>query len=349
MALVAGWGFWYDPATGQKYADPNGQTRLDVTGSVNLIASDPAHNYITYTPSPTANRTSGQASGAYQSAPSPVVKPDTRNNPGAKAYIKAVLEEYGLGSLATWAWQKWLDGAEIDQILLEMRARPEYKARFPAMEILSKKMRAITEAEYIAYERTTAQLMRQVGLPVGFYDQPSDFTALIAGEVSITELSDRLTTYAMAAYSTPANDRAELERLYGIGPGDLIAFFIDPARAWPIIQKQWTASQIAGAAQRTGFGALTAPQAEQIGAYGTTEQDAEEAFGRLVAMREIFQPQTPAELAINEAEQLGAMFGMDVAAQEKIARQQQRRIAEFEAGGGFTATKEGFVGVGEAR
>src|SRR5439155_190652 len=81
----------------------------------------------------------------------------------AKAAIQSALDAYGLGSLATFAWNEYLAGKPVEQIMLDIRATPDYQARFPAMATLAKQGRAITESQYVDYERNAYSLAQAVG------------------------------------------------------------------------------------------------------------------------------------------------------------------------------------------
>ena len=65
-------------------------------------------------------------------APAPVNEMDQRD---ALAYIKEVLETYGLGSEADWAWEEIISGKGKEQIFQDLRQRDAYKARFSGMQI----------------------------------------------------------------------------------------------------------------------------------------------------------------------------------------------------------------------
>ena len=79
--------------------------------------------------------------------------------------LQSAFSQYGLQSLFPKIQEFARRDLTEDGVLLELRKTPEYKARFPAMEALAQKQRAITEAEYIEFERNAAQLERAYGLP----------------------------------------------------------------------------------------------------------------------------------------------------------------------------------------
>ena len=95
----------------------------------------------------------------------------------------------------------------IEQILLELRETPEYKTRFPAMDALSKRGRAISEAQYINYEQSAAAVFKAAGLPAGFYDTPDDFSRFLTNDVALPELQKRVEAYQDVAFSQPPEVR----------------------------------------------------------------------------------------------------------------------------------------------
>lgn len=265
----------------------------------------------------------------------------------ARSIIYGFLDTYGLGNLASWAWEKVKAGEPIEQILLEMRDTSEYKARFPAMESLAQRGEALSEAQYIDLERTYSQLSRQYGLPSGFYDQPDDFTNLITKGVSPTEYSQRLQLFQSTAFDTDPTVRSELQRLYNITPGDLTAFFIDPDRALPYLTQKVSAAEVAAASQRSGFGDITGAEAELYSML--TPAQAGQGFGSLATLREVTS-ELPGEAApgMDRARTLAGVLGGNTEAQAEIQRRSAQRSAAFAGRGGFQSTRQGVSGVGSA-
>ena len=263
----------------------------------------------------------------------------------ARAILEAALATYGLSSLASWAWERWLNGQAIEQIFLDLKATPEYKARFPAMATLAGKGRAISEAEYINIEGAYTSLARQYGLPTGFYDQADDFAGWIAGEVSPAELSTRLQQYQALVYDVDPTVRAELNRIYGISDGDIAAYWIDPNKALPFLSQKFGAAQTAGASQRSGFGALSQGEAEL---YGNLEPgQAAQGFGLLAGLGEVTgQLVGESEAGMARDQSLAGVLGGNQPAQAELERRARSRRAVFEQGGGFATSRQGVSGAG---
>lgn len=334
-----GWGFkWFSPSGG-------GINAPDV---IVWKPTDPEP----YVPGSTGSTPGTGGVGQGTQTPSPT-NPTGLDNAGAsaKAIIDGFLGQYGLQTLSAWAWQKWQSGATIDQIMLELRATPEYKQRFPAMEALAQKGHAMSEAQYINYETSAKQIMRAAGLPEGFYDQPDDFSKLLSNEVGLPELQSRIQAYQTLAYQSPPEVLDAWHNLYGLSSGELVATFIDPDRAQPLIEQRLAAAEAAGWSAKTGFGALSKDQAEALAKLGLTPDQFQAQFGKLATQRGLMDPLTgTTDQGVGQQTMLDAAFGANADAQRKLEEAKGARLSEFAGGGGGAATdRTGVVGAGSAR
>ena len=272
---------------------------------------------------------------------------DEPRSSDAKARIMSVLGEYGLESLGDWVWQQLLEGRSDAEIMQDVRLTPEFKARFPAIEARTKAgLPPLSPGEYVSYERQARQIMRAAGLPETFYDTADDFTNYLSGDVSISELNDRIQMGRQAVFEAPPEVRDALMRDYGATEGELTAFFLDPDRALPLVEKQWRAAQISGAGTRTGF-ATTRQQNDRLADLGVTAEQAQQGFGVLGDSRELFASIDRTEDVIDADTQLGAVFEGNSAAQRRIEQRRAKRKAAFQGGGSFAASQTGVVGLGD--
>jgi hypothetical protein len=279
--------------------------------------------------------------------PSPA-KPLSTDQASAKDAITSFLGQYGLEALGTFAWNEYLNGTPLSQIMLDIRKTPEYQARFPAMATLAQNGQAMTEQQYMSLEQSYRDIFHSYGLPAGFYDQPADFAKFMEGNVSPAELQSRVQAYTTAV-SGDTETLNQLSKLYGdVGhsnnpQGDLLAHYLDPNAAAPLLAQQLAGAQFASAGVRSGFGQVTAAQALQYGAQaGTTAAQAEQGFGALVHGRELMTG-LPGENQgdISQQTQLGAEFGGSATDQEVLSRRAQLRVAEGSGGGGFSQNRRG--------
>jgi hypothetical protein len=310
-------------------------------------------------PAPPANPTpitpSGPATGGPYNGPPPTgqrgtgtqTPPPVNQNPGdspALARIRALLDSYGLGSLADWAWQQLIAGRDETQVAQDLRERQEFKDRFAGMETRRQRgLAPMSPEEYVAWERQAAQMMRSYGMPPGFYDHPSDFADLIGKDVSVNELEQRLASYADAAYKAPQQTRDQLRQLYGVDETNIAAFFADPDRGWQTIERQVRAAQVSGAAQSQQFGQLTSAEAEALAAEGLDAEAANRVFGELANSREVTgQLAGESDAGMTREQQLAAAGGSAQALRELEARR-RRRQAAFEGGGSFANSEAGLA------
>ena len=170
----------------------------------------------------TTNR-AGVTSPATSPAPLPAAPAGT-----VPDYLLAMFQQYGLGDLAAWYVRRVTEGATDAQLAAEIYDQPAYQRRFPAMAALRQRGRAITEAEYMAVERSYRDSLAAYGLAGSVYDQQDTFTRLIESEVSVRELEERISDAKMVVDSTDPNVKNALLTNYGISSADLLTYALDP-------------------------------------------------------------------------------------------------------------------------
>lgn len=271
----------------------------------------------------------------------------------AVAYLNELLSSYGLGELSNWAYEQVIAGnspAMVRQLLWE---QPAFKRRFKVIfDRRDRGLPPISVDEVLDYERSARQLFQAAGLPPGFYDSPDDFYSFLVNDVSLSELNSRVEIARDYVYRSDPTVRQEARRLYGLTEGQEIAYVLDRSRALPLIQSQFLAAQNAGASLRSGYGQLNRTEAERLAALGIDPNRAEQGFGALVASRQLFQALPGLEEAeddITREDQLGAAFGGNAKARERLERRGESRVAAFRGGGGFVTDREGFAGLGSTR
>lgn len=267
----------------------------------------------------------------------------------ARGILNTALTQFGLSSLADWAWKQYTKGSSVDQIILDLRERPEYKARFPAMEELSKQGHALSESQYIAQEQQYAQIMHAAGLPPGFYDKPADYAELFTSNLSPAEVQSRVTNGFAAVANAPAEVRAEFSNFYGVsGDAALAAWFLNPDKAEPALEQQVAAATIGGTGVRFGIHADLGT-ATQLAQQGVTADQAQSGFGTLEHQKGLFNENVDETQNLDVAKEgIGAQFGLSAAAIDEVQRRQQARQAAFQGSGGALATTKGAIGLGEA-
>lgn len=256
--------------------------------------------------------------------------------------MKGLLEQYGLSTLYTRVVDFIKAGYDAESIMTLIRTTPEYKQRFPAMEALGRKGRAISEAEYISYEKTAAGLERRYGLPAGML--MNNVTGLLENEVSPAELNDRVVLAASASLEVPQDVRDTFTQYYNIGQGGLTAYFLDPGIATPLLEKQYATARIGTEAMRQGVG-IDVGIAQNLQELGVSTEQAREGFGAVARSRELSQGRGD---VVNQRQLISGLVAGDQQAQQDIERAVGGRLGRFQGGGEFLTTGQGAVGLGTA-
>lgn len=222
-------------------------------------------------------------------------------------------------------WQSVYTPAQIVSDLLPTTT--VYKQRFSANEARIKAgLAPLSASEYIATERAYRSIMRDAGLPNGFYDSADDFSRFIANDVSATELKQRVDSAAKAVNNADPFYRQALQQMYGIDEGMMVAQMLDPDRALPLIEKQAKAVEFGQAAIAQGLATDTA-RFEALGAQPVaTGYSATQGFGAIASM-------------LPATERLGQIYGEEynqATAEQEVfgglasARRKRQKLGELE-------------------
>ena len=265
----------------------------------------------------------------------------TETQQSAFDVIRDLLDTYGLSELADFVGNYIVEQDVIDENVLigQIRQQPAYQQRFAANEARrAAGLNVLSEGQYIALENTYRQYLRASGLPTGFYDSNDDFQNLIANDVSPGELAERVNQGYEAIRFADPEVISQMQELYGVGEGELAAYFLDPERATPTLLRQARSAQIAGTFVQQADMQLTQAQALQLEAAGVSPEQARAGAQAITGAQELFAalPGQTGE-AITQEEQIAGVFGTSAAAQQRIRQRTRERQAEFEAGGGFAA------------
>jgi hypothetical protein len=270
--------------------------------------------------------------------------------------LKSILDYYGLSGLVGVLGDRIKDDPTLvdDPVVLltSIRDTPEYKTRFKANEL--RRARGLPEKspfEIVQMENTYRETLRANSLPRGFYDTQEDFNNFIGSDVSPAELNARVSQGYNAVLQAEPGTKAELQRLYGLGEGDIAAFFLDPERFnQSDAIKKAQAAQVASEARRQAGFTVDVGTAESLAAEGVDRGTAARGFQQLGATQELFTATQAGEDTISQEEQIAGTFGTSGAAAQRIATRRRRRQAEFEQGGSFAGqgpTSTGLSTVGQ--
>jgi hypothetical protein len=267
---------------------------------------------------------------------------------GQSAYdiLLSEFNQYGLGSLVEPLKNLIISGPSSSELTLALRATDAYKKRFAAnAERVKKGLSALDESVYIGLEDKYQTLMRNYGLPASYYSKDSmgrqeGFEKFIAGDVSPTELEDRILTAQNRVINAPAEVSTALKQFYpDITNGDILAYTLDPEKGLSEIKRKVTAAEIGGAAIGAGLG-TTAARAEELAKYGVTGAVARQGYQAAVPLIErgrqlsAFYQESPYTQATAEEE----LFNLSGAAEATAQRKKISALetAEFSGRSGLT-------------
>lgn len=277
--------------------------------------------------------------------------PDTEVS--ARQTIRDYLIRFGLDpGMADQVWDKAIqsdfygmpgyEDAWNNDVYQAIRATPQYKAAYPVIDQLNASGRPITEGDYLAYTRDVQAKVKQYGLPAGVFDTPDFIGRMLLNDVSAGEADRRIAQASSVVYSMPQSVKDAFIG-QGASNGDLIAAWLNPDDALPVIEQKLAKAQVTGAANEQGVG-ITADQAANLAARGVGYDDARQGFARVSSMGGL-------SAGLGQAETIGqpgltdAVFG-DAGAAQKAERVQDSRRKRFTGQGGAAASNQGVSGLG---
>jgi hypothetical protein len=238
--------------------------------------------------------------------------------------INNLFSSYGLQSLAGKIFEYIQNGYSADTISILLQDSSEYKQRFAGNEMRKQKgLPVLSPAEYLSVESSYRQLMRQAGLPQGFYDQPSDFNDFIGKDIAPTEVKTRIDLASQATALAHPQYKEALQKMYGLTDSQITAYFLDEDKALPILQKQAAAAAIGAEALKRGL--TISEQSENYALSGVTQQQAAQAYGTIAQQLPGYQQFAGSfgeQVSQSDFEQ--AMFGGGAAGQEDPTHKLER-------------------------
>ena len=177
----------------------------------------------------------------------------------ARVVFSATLKQLGFSQIQidslipqVTQWQSIYTPAQIVSDLLPNTT--VYQERFAANQTRIKNgMKPLSPSEYLSAEESYRSVMRDAGLPAGFYDSSDDFNGFIANDMSPYETKLRVNAAAQAVNNSDPAYKQALRDIYGIDEGMMVAQMLDPERALPLIEKQAKAVEFGTAAVKQGL------------------------------------------------------------------------------------------------
>jgi len=244
-------------------------------------------------------------------------------NRNAFMALETVFKQYGLESLAGNIYNYVKNGYSSDTISILLQDTPEYKDRFAANDARVKAgLPVLSPADYISTENAYRQMLRQSGLPEGFYDSNKDFTEWLAKDVSPTEVQSRVDLATQATALANPYYKQALNAL-GIDDGHMSAYFLDADRSLPLLQKAAATAQIGAAALQSGL-TFNQTYAEQLATSGVTSAQAQQGYSQVAN-------------ELGTMQNLGGLYG-------QAWTQSQSEESTFGTNAGASAQKASLIG-----
>ena len=204
----------------------------------------------------------------------------------AFALIQQTMQGYGFTTEEWDQLSKYIEGALINpkigpnQMVLELRALPVYKARFSGNETrVAAGLNALSEANYINQENSYAEYFKAGG--VAELGTRAMYGKLIGGAVAPTEVGKRINMAVDRVQKADPEILKQLSTYYtNITDANLVSYFLDPASVLPELEKKVSIAEIGTAAKEAGmdygFGRI-----EDLQAYGVDRAQAIAGYGNI--------------------------------------------------------------------
>ena len=220
-----------------------------------------------------------------------------------------------------------------------VRSTQTWKDRFGAVTQARKDKgySYLSEADIVGLEDSYRESLSRYGLPTGFYDSPDDFQKWIADDVSPSEVLERAEIASQVANRLDEGTRTAFKDYYGVGSGDLTAYFLDRTRATDLLTKQVAAAQLGAEATDAGV-SVTGGLLTDLAGSGIGRQQFREAAQETASSGDDWR--RLAQLGgqqITQESLLQANLGMDAATGKKLKGLASQERGRFGGSGGGTS------------
>jgi len=294
------------------------------------------------------------------------VQIDTTKQSTAYGTVQNELARWGLEDLTDAVFNKvFKEGiSDAKQLTNFVRSTPQYKNAFQGMaeyNANTQNVQKITEQQYLMKAQAYMNTAQQYGLPDSFFTR-KEIGQLVAGGVSPAEFNRRVVNgYLVAMNADPATKQALAAQ--GVDFGHLLAYYLDPKRAEPILTDRTNQAQLQSYAQNAGIANLTPTMAQELtqraksaaNPDGTFSVDDERKALDVAAQGQGLTAVAPGSNAqtVDTTQLIGtklAGFGgtTQVEAQQATQKALQGQEAPFQKAGGYATTPQGVTGIGSA-
>lgn len=264
----------------------------------------------------------------------------------ARVIIENFLRTYGLEGLTDQALIWFQDHTMTDdELLFKVRQTPQYQDRFPAMQQLQQSGRAISENDYLAYEKGVREQGALYGLNQDFYNSKR-IANMLVNDVSVTEAKDRMDLGYQAVMNAPEWIKQAGRDMYGMEPEDLLPLYLgtDQPDAYTSVLRKANAIRAYGQAGRGGI-EMDQAQAETVGKLASDAASVDKGMQQMASQRSVLERAAGEQETYGANTGIAATFGGDVSEQQKLSRRQKAREAAAGAESGAVATQQGVQGL----
>jgi hypothetical protein len=254
---------------------------VNADGSVTLIYSDGTSEKVGGTSTVANTAATDLIAAQNQKA---IDEAARRDRQSAYDILYNEFNKYGLGSLVEDIKGLIQSNVSPSQFAIELQNTKAYQQRFSAnQDRIKAGLRALTPAEYVGLEDQYQNIMRNYGLPATYYTKDatgkqSGFDKFLAGDVSASELEDRIATAQQRVLNSNPEVLTALKQFYpDISNADILAYTLDPQNALTNIKRKVTAAEIGGAALAQGLQAQGGT-AESLAGQGITKAQAQQGY-----------------------------------------------------------------------
>lgn len=226
-----------------------------------------------------------------------------------------------------------------NQLVIELRNLPSYKARFAGNETRRKAgLNVLSEAEYLAQEKDYSETLRRYGQQR--LANRAQFATLIGNDISNTELGSRVGIAVNRLSNTNPAVLGQLRTYYPtITNSDIVAYFLSPTETLPELETKVATAEIGATAAQYGLQSDLS-RISELQRYGVDLAKARQGYENIANIL----PRT--ELLSNIYKQAGINYNQTTAEQEEFkglasARRARNQLSQLE-----TAAFSGASGLG---
>ena len=265
----------------------------------------------------------------------------------AKAFLRTLLTQYNMGSLAGQIEAMVQDSTNQDYLAEKIRQTSEYKARFKGLVALQGRGNTDVrnEAEYLNLETDYRRAFNEAGLRdyLGADGSQSEYDSIaeLVGDysVSVEEVRGRIGDAQRVVADTPQEVRNSLQRFYNIDATSLVEYALDPIRSQNKINTLANAAIVGGFGEIAGLD-LDIKAAESVSGLANNQDINMNALNRdLVKGVEVRDATSRLanidRMELSDSEALLASMESDAKAQKKVKGLQSRERARFGGSSGF--------------